>query len=282
MIVDIHTHVFPDEIASRAIDSLIGDSHTRPFCDGTLAGLLKSRKQAGIDCCVVLPVATSLRQVLHMNDRAIQTNNLYRETGILSFGGMHPDTPDWKQELSRLARAGIKGIKLHPVFQRANLDDPRYLRIMERAAELGLVILTHAGVYIDRPNAAFCTPKMALQVFKELGDIPLILAHMGGWRQWEEAEEILPQIPFRLDTSYCVGKIEPLDREHWEGASLDTMPRQQFLRFVKLAGAKRILFGTDSPWQDEKESKEAILRMPLTEEEKTAILGGNAAELLQL
>lgn len=103
MIVDIHTHVFPDEIASRAIDSLIGDSHTRPFCDGTLAGLLKSRKQAGIDCCVVLPVATSPRQVLHMNDRAIQTNNLYRETGILSFGGMHPDTPDWKQELSRLA-----------------------------------------------------------------------------------------------------------------------------------------------------------------------------------
>ena len=139
MIVDIHTHVFPDEIASRAIDSLIGDSHTRPFCDGTLAGLLKSRKQAGIDCCVVLPVATSPRQVLHMNDRAIQTNNLYRETGILSFGGMHPDTPDWKQELSRLARAGIKGIKLHHVFQRANLDDPRYLRIMERAAELGLV-----------------------------------------------------------------------------------------------------------------------------------------------
>ena len=130
MIVDIHTHVFPDEIASRAIDSLIGDSHTRPFCDGTLAGLLKSRKQAGIDCCVVLPVATSPRQVLHMNDRAIQTNNLYRETGILSFGGMHPDTPDWKQELSRLARAGIKGIKLHPVFQKANLDDPRYLCIM--------------------------------------------------------------------------------------------------------------------------------------------------------
>ena len=186
MIVDIHTHVFPDEIASRAIDSLIGDSHTRPFCDGTLAGLLKSRKQAGIDCCVVLPVATSPTPVLHMNDRAIQTNNLYRETGILSFGGMHPDTPDWKQELSRLARAGIKGIKLHHVFQRANLDDPRYLRIMERAAELGLVILTHAGVYIDRPNAAFCTPKMALQVFKELGDIPLILAHMGGWREIAE------------------------------------------------------------------------------------------------
>lgn len=282
MIIDIHTHIFPDEIAPRAMASLIEDAHTRPFCDGTASGLCKSRREAGIDWCVALPVATSPRQVIHMNDRAILTNDIRRETGLISFGGIHPDFEDWKRELERLARAGIKGIKLHPVFQKVNLDDLRYLRIMERAAELGLAILTHAGVYVDRPDSAFCTPRMALQVFKELGKVPMILAHMGGWRQWDEAEEIIPQIPFYLDTAYCLGPIVPFDQGSWQGGPLNTMSRDQFLRFIKLAGANRILFGTDSPWRDQKESVESILNLPITEGEKRAIFGENAAKLLGL
>lgn len=279
MILDIHTHIFPFEIASLAVDKLKRASRTRPFTDGTSAGLVRSRQEAGIDLCAVLPVATSPQQVVRINDRAILTNTLTEETGLFSFGGMHPDFEGWKSELARIAHAGVKGIKLHPVFQRVRLDDPRYLRILDCAAGLGLVTLVHAGLDVEEGAEVFCTPQMILHVSRELGRIPLILAHMGGWRQWDEAEEVLPQTPFYLDTSYCTGPIEPLDPEQWEGP-VDTMPGGQFVRFVRLFGADRILFGSDSPWQDQKASLARLRSYPLTPQELEGILGGNAARLL--
>ena len=271
MIVDMHTHIFPSEIASMAVDKLKRASSTHPFSDGTSAGLVRSRQEAGIDCCLILPVATSPKQVSHMNDRAILTNDLYSETGLLSFGGMHPDYPDWKLELSRLARTGVKGIKFHPVYQNVDLDDLRYLRIMDRAAELGLITLTHAGLDIGFPGAVFCTP-----------EIPLILAHMGGWRQWDDVERLVARTPFYLDTAYCMRPITPLEGEPWTGGPLETMSQEQFLRFVQVFGAERLLFGTDSPWGDQKKSVEVIQNLPISQEEKDAILGKNAVKLLGL
>lgn len=213
MIVDMHTHIFPSEIASMAVDKLKRASSTHPFSDGTSAGLVRSRQEAGIDCCLILPVATSPKQVSHMNDRAILTNDLYSETGLLSFGGMHPDYPDWKLELSRLARTGVKGIKFHPVYQNVDLDDLRYLRIMDRAAELGLITLTHAGLDIGFPGAVFCTPEMIVNIYRELGGIPLILAHMGAggsgmtWSVW-----------WRVPPSIWIPPTVCGPSRHWKGS----------------------------------------------------------------
>ena len=121
---------------------------------------------------------------------------------------------------------------------------------------------------------------MALQIYRDLGNIPLILAHMGGWQQWDDAECLAAQTPFYLDTVYCLGQIVPLERRLWTHGSLDTMPQEQFLRFVKVFGAKRLLFGTDSPWRDQGHSLKAIQELPLSDEDKNTILGGNAVKLL--
>ena len=42
MIIDFHTHTFPDRIASRAIAGMQANSHAAAFGDGTLAGLRAS------------------------------------------------------------------------------------------------------------------------------------------------------------------------------------------------------------------------------------------------
>ena len=68
MIFDIHTHTFPDKIAHSTIEKLQSMSHTIAFSDGTEAGLRASMDRAGIDGSLVLPVATSARQVVHVND----------------------------------------------------------------------------------------------------------------------------------------------------------------------------------------------------------------------
>ena len=157
MIIDIHTHTFPDKIAAATLDKLKRLSHTTPFTDGTAAGLAASMARAGVDRSVVMPVATSPHQVPHVNDASARMNELGVQTGVLSFGCMHPDFDGWKEELARVQRLGLKGIKLHPEYQGTDFDDPRYLRILDRCGELGLVVLTHAGLDVGMPGKTLTT-----------------------------------------------------------------------------------------------------------------------------
>ena len=50
---------------------------------------------------------------------------------------------------------------------------------------------------------------------------------------------------------------------------------------VKIFGADRILFGTDSPWTSPKVSIDFIKNLPLADVDKTKILGLNAQRLLK-
>ncbi|MBQ6206089.1 MAG: amidohydrolase family protein [Oscillospiraceae bacterium] len=283
MIVDFHTHTFPDKIAAASVDKLQSAAHIRPFADGTVSGLSASIRAAGIDCAVNLPVATSPRQVVQINNTAAKINEKTSETGVLSFGCVHPDFADYRAELGRVAALGIRGIKLHPPYQGADFDDIRYLRILDRAGELGLLALVHAGLDIGLPGADRASPRMIRDAVLSVGPVKLICAHMGGWRQWDAVETLLPDTGVFLDTSFALGRIVPNgDGYLWKEAELPLMDPAQFLRIVRTFGADRILFGTDSPWGGHAEALRNLRGLPLTDAERSAILGANAARLLGL
>ena len=282
MIIDIHTHTFPDKIAAATLDKLKHLSHTIPFTDGTAVGLAASMARAGVDRSVVMPVATSPRQVPHVNDASARMNELGAQTGVLSFGCMHPDFDGWKEELARVRDLGLKGIKLHPQYQDTDFDDPRYLRILDRCGELGLVVLTHAGLDIGMPGKDNCAPEMVARVLEQVGPVKLVLAHMGGWRQWDRVEALLPGTGVYLDTSFSLGEITPLDDGHYRPGDLPLLDEAAFLRMVRRFGPDRILFGTDSPWDDQETALARLRALPLEKSELDAILGGSARKLLEL
>lgn len=237
-------------------------------------------KEAGVDYSVVLPVATNTHQVAHVNDASAALNR--QGGGIVSFGCIHPDCEDWEQELARIAALGIKGIKLHPVYQGADIDDVRYVRILARAGELGLAVVTHAGLDIGFPGQVNCTPAMIRRAVRQAGPVKLIAAHMGGWRNWDEVGQCLADTTVGLDTSYSLGRIEPAEHNRFAPEELEMMSREQFVHMVRTFGADRIYFGTDSPWRGQKQSIRDIEDLPLTAQEKSAILGENARRLLEL
>ena len=53
MVIDFHTHCFPEKIAERAIGKLSATSGLMPYTDGTAEGLKKLMKQDGVDISVV-------------------------------------------------------------------------------------------------------------------------------------------------------------------------------------------------------------------------------------
>ena len=71
MVIDFHTHTFPDKIAAATIDKLKQASHSLPFTGGTAVQLKESMKEAGIQYSVLLPVVTNPLKASPINDISI-------------------------------------------------------------------------------------------------------------------------------------------------------------------------------------------------------------------
>ena len=278
IITDFHTHTFPDAIAQRAIAGMQQNSHAAAFGSGTLDGLLASMESAGIFRSVVLPVATNPLKISSIND-----SNIAREKSqhVVFFGAMHPQAENWKQELNRLAAAGVPGIKIHPQYQDTDITDIRYLRILDHAASLGLITVMHAGDEIAYPGVVRCSPEMVRSVCDQLGNIPLVLAHMGGWKNWQRVAENLAHTGCYLDTAISLGQIVPID-DHYAPGDLPLLREEDFVSLLRAFGSQRILFGTDSPWADQAEEIRKLTSLPLTQDELENILSRNATRLLGL
>ena len=95
MIVDIHTHTFPQAIAASTIEKLAAMSHLTPITHGANPDLAASMAQAGVDRSIVLPVATNPAKVSHINDAAAKVNEDYAHTGIFSFGASWTGAASW-------------------------------------------------------------------------------------------------------------------------------------------------------------------------------------------
>ena len=283
MIVDIHTHTFPTGIAAKALSSMQAACHTALFSDGTAEGLFSARVKAGIDYCIVQPVATNPKQVEHINDSVIRTNLDSVRTGIVSFGAMHPAYPEPERELGRIAAAGVQGIKLHPPYEQIAVDDPRTIAILRRCRDLNLTVLIHSGWDIGLPGAEESLPEKVRNALDAVPGLKLVAAHMGGWRCWEEAARLLADTGIWIDTAFSLGKLTPAPDSHsWNPEAMEMLSPGDFCSLVRAWGADRIIFGTDSPWTDPAEELKAIRALPLSPEEISRILGGNAEKLLNL
>ena len=280
MIIDFHTHVFPKELAGRATAKLAASSRAKNYLDGTAGALRASMREAGVDYSVLLPVATKPGQQGEINRAAIETNRHSAQTGLISFGGIHPENEDYRAILRGLAESGVKGVKIHPVFQRVGIDDIRYLRIIECACENDMIVITHAGFDIGFPGEDFSSVARIERMLDVVKPRKFVLAHMGGWGCREEVEARLLGRDLWLDTAFSLLPIEAAPGTVREPGENPPLSREQFLGMVRRHGAERILFGTDSPWSGQREMVAAVRDSGLDEREQEAVLGGNGAALL--
>lgn len=273
MIIDFHTHVFPEAIADKTIaymENLQEDvqSHIR----GTIDALRASMEEAGVDVSVVLPVATKPKQFQSINAFAKEISKL---PGIISFGGIHPASENWKEEIDELVKEGFVGIKLHPDYQKEFVDGEKTIQLTKYAINQGLHVVFHAGVDVGYPEPVHGSPKAFRTMLDALdldgegargGKGKIILAHTGGYMLWDDVEKYLVGQNVYFDLAYSLGKIED----------------EQLVRIIRNHGVDRILFATDSPWDGQKEDVSYLKAMKtLKDEEKEMIFEKNACMLLK-
>ena len=261
--IDFHTHIYPDRVARSTVTAVRQRSGIDAYTDGTLEGLKKSMKGAGIDLSVVAAVATKPEQVASIH-RWLKT---IRQPGIETLAAMHPADPLNPEKMKMLKREGFRGFKLHPDYQNFFVDDPRMYPMYEKVAAEGMFILFHAGMDRGLPHPVHATPKRLADVHRAVPGLCMIAAHLGGEDAYEETALHLLGRDIYMDTSFVLRKmpgifLEPFLREH---------------------PAERLLFASDSPWGDQKEELQFLLRLPyLTDADKEKICFSNAALLLGL
>ena len=269
MIIDFHTHTFPDKLAGRAIGALENNilkatgETWRATHSGTADGLRTLMRQDGIDISVVLPIATTVTQAPSINRFAAELN---QKAGLISFGSVHPMQPDWEETLVGIRDAGLAGIKLHPEYQGVYIDALESIRVLKKCRDLDLIVVIHAGRDIGMPPPVHGTPEKIHHAIEQVPGVKLVAAHMGGWQMWDAVEEYLVGEDLYFDTSFSITQLSP----------------QQANRMIKKHGADKILFGTDSPWESAGDTLRALERLGLSKEEQEKIRYQNAVKLLNL
>lgn len=267
MIIDFHTHIFPDKIAASAVSSLAERASITPHTDGTERGLLSALSAAGADIAVNLPVLTRREQFGGTLRFAAEINKKsYTGARIISFAGVHPDMDDVEGALDLIKSSGFLGIKIHPDYQNTFFDDEKYVRILSYAKSLGLITVTHAGLdgaYVGEEIK--CTPKRVLRLLDKIGGYSkLVLAHLGSNALFDEVYECVAGEDLYLDTAYILHE-----------ASEET-----FKKILYKHGDDRILFATDSPWRDIACEVEIIKSRGLGDKTEKKIFSENARRLL--
>ncbi len=264
MIIDSHIHIFPDEVAKKAIPTLAARSGKIPATNGTADDTKRILKESGIDRAIVLNIATKPKQTPVINDWIISFAD---DDVFIPFGTVHPDYDDKAGELLKLKNAGIKGIKIHPDYQAVFANDRKMWEIYELAEQLGLVVIFHSGLDIGLPDPIHCTPKMLVEVADNFPKLQIVAAHYGAFKLWDAVEELFPsKQSIYIDTAFSVGQMPILTRE----------------RLISKLGAERVLMASDCPWENPADSRESIERLKIGDDAKEKILGANAMRLLNI
>lgn len=261
MLIDFHTHIFPDFLAEKALKKLGDNSALKPDANGTLAGLKASMKKTNVDISVVLGIATNAKQQKSVNDFAASVAS----NSIIPFGSVYPDAPDALEELERIKAMGLKGVKFHPEFQQFFPDDEKMKPLYKKISSLGLITVFHAGEDYGYPPPYRAMPKNMASALKWF-ESPVVAAHMGGLGCGEEVLKTLCGLPIYFDISFAYGTT--------------SKPLAEMI--IKKHGADKILFGTDSPWHSPNSEKMFLDFLDLSKEEKELIRYKNAAKLLDL
>lgn len=267
MLIDFHTHIFPDKIAAGAVRSLSNSIvnfqgvRYRHYTRGTVDSLVSSMERNGVDMSVILPIATKPTQTKSINEFAKQVRN----EKLISFASLHPEQSDWEYILEGIKENGFKGIKLHPEYQSFYVDSPRSLEILRKAEDLGLYVTLHTGFDYGKPEPIHCQPDRLKNTLEYVSGKYIIAAHLGAFMNWDEVEKHLVGTNINFDTSFVSKFISP----------------EQCRRIIRNHGADKILFGSDSPWNSPKTEKDFLLGLNLSQEENEMIFYKNALKILK-
>ena len=192
-----------------------------------------------------------------------------RHPEVVPIATVHPyDGQAALDELARVAASGVKVLKIHAHTQRFDVADARVLSLVTKAGQLGMtVLMDNASIVPGDTENLF---NLAVKAQKTR----FIFAHMGGldFRYWN----IL--VLARTADGFALNNVH-FDISGMVLLAADSPIEAEFVWTLRNVGLERVLLGSDYPQISLQRTVEALQKLDLTREEKTAIRSGNAHRL---
>ena len=248
-IIDAHCHIYPDQIAERAMHAIDKFYEGLPAdpCVGTVETLKKKKKKQGLSKFVVHSVATSPSQVTRINEFLVQSREA-ADGAFIALGTLFPDSDKTDEDFEKIRELGLSGVKIHPDIQKFYVDSPWAMHVFEMCEDAGLPICVHTGDY----RYDYSNPGRVEKVLRAFPKLKFIGAHFAGWSVWDEAVRTLADYPnLTVDTSSSFYWLTP---EHAR-------------TLIRAYGAERVMFGSDYPMWSRRPELEYLRRLDLSSDE---------------
>ncbi|HVC34009.1 MAG TPA: amidohydrolase family protein [Chloroflexota bacterium] len=225
--------------------------------NSSAAALVRTMDRIGIDQACVFSTLAVVSDMRGGNDLSLAAARAFPDR-LLAYAVPDPNQPEQvKDELQRCLDAGARGIKFHTQLHGYPFDGPRYEPAFELADAHRLPLISH-GVG---------SPETLRRVARAYPGAHFIVAHVGAGGAGAPGDALLrvaaeePNV--YLDVASSVARF---------GA---------FAEVVRVVGAGKVLYGSDTPWMCFTHQIGRVLLAPISEDDKRRILGQNLATLLK-
>ena len=276
--IDFHTHPLlvremierhPD-LAQAARETFFIGNNFQP-----LETLLLELDVSGLTRAVVLPLDTrrTRGRAIYSNEQIAELTSMSER--LIGFASVDPLLDDAPAGLTHAIRdLGLRGLKLHPSAQEFYPDDRAAYPLYERAAELGIPILFHAGLsWQPQARLKYAHPLRFEDVAADFPALNIVLAHLG-WPWTVDAVALALKYPnVHLDTS-ALYFDNP--RDFLRFALTHQMPLSVFERSLR----RQIVFGSNYPRVEIKNMARAVRDVGFSEACLDLVFRDNARRLL--
>jgi len=276
MIVDAHTHIFPPDICTRrqecrSRDGWFADLYEDPRARmATAEDLVATMDLDGVDRAVACGFAWSDQgRCREHNDYLIESVARYPER-LIGLAIVQPRAGrEAERELERALDAGLRGLgELMPDGQGFSLEDADLLSPLAGILqERGWPLMTHSSEPVGHAyhGKGQTLPQHVITLAQSFPGLRVVCGHWGGGLPFYE---LMPEV------------AQALQNVFYDSAASPYLYRWRiFPLAVQMIGAHKILMGSDYPLIRPRSYLMHLAQLPLQEEDRAAILGGNAAAL---
>lgn len=272
MIIDCHTHIFPDEIRKNREDFCrkdLGFSFIYKDLKAKMIGieeLISSMDEAGIERSVICAFPWGKSELCFLHNRYILESASCYPNRLIPFICFLFSDPDWSwNELDRTLKEGAKGVGevgfYHKMMTLHDID--RMKPILEQMEIKRVPILLHTNETLGHhyPGKGRTPLETFYKFILKFPKLPIILAHWGGGLPFYE---LMPEVSREMTNVF------------YDTAASPFIYSMRIYSIVsQIVGVEKILFGTDYPLIRPERYFRELEESRLSEEDKKKILGIN-------
>ena len=278
MIIDSHVHIFPPEMIARrrelaAADDTFSEMYSDPVARmATADELVASMDEDGVDVSVAMGIGWVDPDLARESNDYIAEAARCHSGRIVGFGSVNPASQGAVEEIDRCAGMGLRGIgELHPDTQGFDPSDSAVMTpLLEMLGRCEMALTVHCSEPVGHlyPGKGRTTPDKVAGLVAISGGVRLVLAHWGGGLP---LYALMPEVRRSLSSVYFDTAASPF-----------LYDRRIFEVVTSLVGPDRVLGASDYPLMRHSAIRKQVESTGLSESDRLAVLGGNAARALDL